>query len=91
MQDLYDSSEAPDPESDHEYILDSERPLGFLSGWVDHERILSSLKANGRQYKKELLDSRPEHWETSRGLFTEFKVSSVLGNSLGTCYPIPVT
>ncbi|WP_291985657.1 hypothetical protein [Candidatus Accumulibacter sp. ACC007] len=84
MQDPNDSPEIPEPESNlDEYILDPERPLVLLLGWVDHEGILSSLKATGRQYKKKILDSRPENWETITELFSEFDVSSVLGKFSG--------
>lgn len=79
MPDPYEALEAQEPESEHEYVLDPEKPLVLLLGWVDHEGILSSLKATGRQYKKKLLNSYPANWETIQLLFMEFKVSAVLG------------
>lgn len=79
----HDSLKDPETEPELEYMLDPEKPLVLLLGWVDHEGILSSLKATGRQYKKKLLDSRPENWETIASLFNEFKVSSVLGKFSG--------
>lgn len=83
MPHLYDSLNVAETEPELEYMLDPEKPLVLLLGWVDHEGILSSLKATGRQYKKKLLDSRPENWETIASLFSEFKVSSVLGKFSG--------
>ncbi len=71
------------PETDLEYVLDPDKPLVLLLGWVDHEGILSSLKATGRQYKKKILISSPENWQTISNLFDEFKISSVLGKFHG--------
>ncbi|MCW0423701.1 hypothetical protein [Xanthomonas sacchari] len=62
-----------------DYQLDPAKPLVLLLGWVDHEGILSSLKASGRQYKKKLLDSLPKNWKSTAELFTEFKVTAVVG------------
>jgi hypothetical protein len=72
----------PDPLEDgieFEYQLDPAKPLVLLLGWVDHEGILSSLKASGRQYKKKLLNSLPANWETTAELFKQFKVTAVVG------------
>lgn len=66
-------------EPEDEYQLDPARPLILLLGWVDHEGILSSLKTSGRQYKKKLLDSLPQNWESIIKLFTEFQVTAVVG------------
>lgn len=68
-----------EPEIEFEYQLDPAKPLVLLLGWVDHEGILSSLKASGRQYKKKLLDSLPSNWENIVDLFTQFKVTAVVG------------
>lgn len=68
-----------DPDIEFGYHLDPTKPLVLLLGWVDHEGILSSLKASGRQYKKKLLDSLPNNWETTADLFTQFKVTAVVG------------
>jgi hypothetical protein len=76
-------SEQPETEPDLEYTLDPDKPLVLLLGWVDHEGILSTLKASGQQYKKKLLSSRPENWTTIAALFDEFKISSVLGKFPG--------
>lgn len=73
---LADLSES---EGEYEYQLDPAKPLVLLLGWVDHEGILSSLKASGRQYKKKLLDSYPKNWESTSDLFTQFKVTAVVG------------
>lgn len=70
---------SPDPENELGYRLDPAKPLVLLLGWVDHEGILSSLKASGQQYKKKLLDSLPKNWESIIDLFTEFKVTAVVG------------
>jgi hypothetical protein len=85
MQDLNEQPEAPvpDPEPEGDFIFDTAKPLVLLLGWVDHEGILSSLKATGRQYKKKLLNSYPENWETIHAVFKEFKVSAVLGKFTG--------
>jgi hypothetical protein len=85
MPDPYEHLEtlASEPEPDGEYVLDPDKPLVLLLGWVDHEGILSSLKATGRQYKKKLLDSHPANWETILDIFKEFKVSAVLGKFSG--------
>jgi hypothetical protein len=77
IDDLF--SELSEPEVEFEYQLDPAKPLVLLLGWVDHEEILSSLKASGRQYKKKLLDSLPKNWETTLDLFTQFKVTAVVG------------
>ncbi|VVE53131.1 hypothetical protein PAQ31011_04846 [Pandoraea aquatica] len=73
-----------DPINDEEnpdsgYQLDPNEPLVLLLGWVDHEGILSSLKATGRQYKKKLVDSSPQNWSTIADLFDQFTVSAVVG------------
>ena len=83
MPDPYEHLDALVPEPEGEYVLDPGKPLVLLLGWVDHEGILSSLKATGRQYKKKLLDSSPANWETIQAIFTEFKVSAVLGKLSG--------
>ena len=85
MPDLFDlpPEEPRKPDPDLEYVLDPDKPLVLLLGWVDHEGILSSLKATGRQYKKKLLDSYPANWRTIAALFDEFKISSVLGKFPG--------
>jgi len=83
MPDPYEHLEALEPEPELEYVLDPDKPLVLLLGWVDHEGILSSLKATGRQYKKKLLDSYPANWETIHMVFKEFKVSAVLGKFSG--------
>lgn len=69
----------PDPENELGHQLDPAKPLVLLLGWVDHEGILSSLKASGQQYKKKLLDSLPKNWESIIDLFAEFKVTAVIG------------
>lgn len=68
-----------EPEVEFGYQLDPAKPLVLLLGWVDHEGIISSLKASGRQYKKKLLDSYPDNWASTADLFSQFKVSSVIG------------
>lgn len=74
-------TDLPEPESENEaeYQLDPAKPLVLLLGWVDHEGILSSLKASGRQYKKKLLDSLPKNWESTVDLFSQYKVTAVVG------------
>lgn len=72
-------ADLPDPEREFEYQLDPTKPLVLLLGWVDHEGILSSLKASGQQYKKKLLDSLPKNWESTVDLFAQFKVTAVVG------------
>ena len=69
----------PEPEIEFDYQLDPAKPLVLLLGWIDHEGIVSSLKASGRQYKKKLLDSRPKNWESTVDIFTQFKVTAVVG------------
>jgi hypothetical protein len=76
MPDIHEPLPEIEPEV---YILDPAKPLVLLLGWVDHEGILSSLKTTGRQYKKKLLESKPENWDSISALFDHFKVSSVLG------------
>jgi len=61
-----------------EFILDPQKPLVLLLGWVDHEGVLSLLKSAKRQYKKKLLESKPDNWEKIRVIFNDFKVTSVL-------------
>jgi hypothetical protein len=67
-----------DAEVTSDFPLDPSKPLVLLLGWVDHEGIISSLKSSGRQYKKKILDSTPENWDSVVAFFTEYKVSSVL-------------
>lgn len=83
MPSLFEELDAPVPESEGEYVLDPNKPLVLLLGWVDHEGILSSLKATGRQYKKKLVDSSPSNWDTILTIFKEFEVSAVLGKFSG--------
>lgn len=83
MPDPFERLESVEFEPELEYVLDPEKPLVLLLGWVDHEGILSSLKATGRQYKKKLLDSAPANWQTIQTIFNEFKVSAVLGKFSG--------
>lgn len=83
MPDPYEHIETVEPEPELEYVLDPKKPLVLLLGWVDHEGILSSLKATGRQYKKKILDSRPANWEAVQMVFKDFKVSAVLGKLSG--------
>ena len=56
MAELFDPGPQDQPEPELEYMLDPAKPLVLLLGWVDHEGILSSLKATGRQYKKKVID-----------------------------------
>ncbi|WP_401747852.1 hypothetical protein [Stenotrophomonas muris] len=69
----------PDQDLEAGYQLDPAKPLVLLLGWVDHEGILSSLKASGRQYKKKLLDSLPRNWESTVDIFSQYKVTAVVG------------
>lgn len=73
----------PDPiaegfEATSDISLDPSKPLVLLLGWVDHEGIVSSLKSSGRQYKKKILDSTPENWDSITTYFAEYKVTAVL-------------
>ncbi len=52
--------------------------LVLLLGNVDHEGITSALKSGGGQYKKKLLNSRPENWASIDELFDEFSVRAVI-------------
>lgn len=83
MTNPYERLQPVEAEPEIEYVLDPEKPLVLLLGWVDHEGILSSLKATGRQYKKKLLDSYPANWATIEMVFKEFEVSAVLGKFSG--------
>ncbi|NKA73599.1 hypothetical protein GO285_02981 [Ralstonia solanacearum] len=58
--------------------LDSREPLTLLLGWVDHEGIVSSLKSSKRFYKKKLLESKPENWDSISDYFEQCTVSCVL-------------
>ena len=44
MPDPYESPEAFEPDHELEYVLDPEKPLVLLLGWVDHEGILRRRK-----------------------------------------------
>jgi len=68
-----------EPEIEFDYQLDPSKPLVLLLGWIDHEGIVSSLKTSGRQYKKKILNSHPENWAATAELFSQFKISSVIG------------
>jgi hypothetical protein len=65
-------------EGSGDFRLDTSKPLVLLLGWVDHEGVLSSLQSAGRQYKKKLLDSTPENWNSISQYFADYKVSAVL-------------
>ena len=58
--------------------LDPSKPVVLLLGWVDHEGIMSSLRASGRQFKKKMLESTPENWESIVSFFDDYRVSAVL-------------
>ncbi|MGA2078758.1 MAG: hypothetical protein ABSH52_35165 [Terriglobia bacterium] len=58
--------------------LDRSKPLVLLLGNVDHEGVVSPLKAAGRQYKKKLLDSKPENWRAILDLFSGFRICAVV-------------
>ncbi len=58
--------------------VDKAKPLVLLLGNVDHEGITSSLKSSGDQYKKKLLDSKAENWQTIVEYFREFTIRAVV-------------
>src|SRR5258708_39591459 len=66
------------PEVGDEFQLDQSKPLVLLLGWVEHEGILSYLKAAGRQYKRKMLESDPENWRSIIEVFNQFNISCVL-------------
>lgn len=72
------SSNDDDDDDDTSFSLDPSQPIVLLLGWVDHEGITSSLQSSDRQYKKKLLVSKPENWESITTLFETYEVSSVL-------------
>lgn len=71
------STTTDDDESD--FVLDPKQPLVLLLGWIEHEGITSALKAAGRQYKRKMLDSKPENWTAIAALFEQYEISCVLG------------
>jgi hypothetical protein len=67
------------PENSKEIPSVSPRePLVLLLGNVDHEGVTSALKLGGGQYKKKVLNSRPENWESIIEIFNEFTVRAVI-------------
>jgi len=58
--------------------LDRNKPLVLFLGNVDHEGITAPLKASGEQYKKKLLASTPDNWQTIIGLFDLFTIQAVV-------------
>jgi hypothetical protein len=52
--------------------------LVLLIGNVDHEGVLSILSQTGRQYKKKILHSSPENWQSIIDLVDSRSVSTVL-------------
>lgn len=61
-----------------QHILDKNEPLVLLLGNVDHEGVLSSLRTVGRQYKKKMLESKPDNWQLISEYFDDYAVKSVL-------------
>ncbi|MCL9861900.1 hypothetical protein MX031_24370 [Ralstonia solanacearum] len=72
---------------DDDEPLHSREPLTLLLGWVDHEGIVSSLKSSRRVYKKKLLESKPENWDSISDYFEQSTVSCVLMKiTANVCY-----
>jgi TIR domain len=61
-----------------EVEFDNNEPLFLLLGNVDHEGVLSSLRTIGRQYKKKMLESKPENWRAITDYFKNCTVKGVL-------------
>jgi hypothetical protein len=61
-----------------EFTLNIEKPLVLLLGRVGGEGTLNLLTTTKRQYKKKLLESTPENWETIIEYFDLFEINSVL-------------
>jgi hypothetical protein len=57
---------------------DDPDPLVLLIGNVDHEGITSALKSSGTQYKKKLLESRPENWTEILRYFYGYTIKAVI-------------
>jgi len=47
-------------------------------GAADSEGVTAQLRAAGTLYKKKILDSRPENWESTISIFKEYDVSCVV-------------
>lgn len=81
----FDSDDPPDvdepfiPDYNYqEFTLNLEKPLVLLLGRVGGEGTLNLLTTTKRQYKKKLLESTPENWESIVEYFDLFEINSVL-------------
>lgn len=74
LQDYDDGHES----DDEPFQLDPAKPVVLLLGAVDHEGVLSSITTGGGQYKKKILESKPENWQTIADIFQRFRVSGVM-------------
>lgn len=60
------------------FVLDPAKPLVLLLGHLEHEGILSTLHTAGMQYKRKMLESKPENWQDICGYFGQFQIKAVL-------------
>ena len=66
--------------------LDRSKPLVLLLGAVDHEGITSHLKASGEQYKRKVLGSSAENWQSILGYFDKFSIRAIVIKLDGRAY-----
>ena len=66
--------------------LKPSEPLVLLIGSVDYEGITSMLKVTGQQYKKKMLASSPENWNSILDYFDEFSIAAVVLKLNGDSY-----
>lgn len=59
-------------------MLEANKSLILLLGNVDNDGIISKLKTSERQYKKKILDSSIENWQTILEYFDDFLIDEVL-------------
>jgi hypothetical protein len=75
---LYPDEPPFDDYNYQEFSLNPEKPLVLLLGRVGGEGALNLLTTTKRQYKKKLLESTPENWESIIQYFDVFEINSVL-------------
>jgi hypothetical protein len=79
-QDNTEESSEPDD-------LDRSKPLVLLLGAVDHhEGITSHLKASGEQYKRKVLVSSAENWQSILEYFDKFSIRAIVIKLDGRVY-----
>ena len=59
-------------------MLQRDLPLFLFLGTADHEGITSKLKATNTQFKKKLLDSSVQNWNTIFDYYENYQVTGTI-------------